>query len=103
MATTITGTSQIEIANVTLSETPGNVTALVLPGRPGALTVKARAVDCKFMVAPALADDDEIGSTVYFTLTAGTAYVFDVSGMSGHVFLASAGASAVVEVVWSAL
>jgi hypothetical protein len=103
MATTITGANQIEIANVTLSATPGNVTALVLPGKAGALTVQARAVDSKFIVSSALADDDEIGSTVYFTLTAGTAYVFDVSGMSGHVFLASAGASAVVEVCWSAL
>lgn len=103
MATTITGADQIEIANVTLSATPGNVTALVLPGKPGALTVKARAVDCKLLVSSALADDDAIAATAYVTLTAGTAYVFDVSGMTGRVFLASAGASAVVELVWSAL
>jgi hypothetical protein len=101
VAATITGTKQLEIYNVTNSATPGNVTLLNLPGKIAILTVQARTNDSKLVVSSTLGDTDAIGAAAYFTLTAGSALVFDVSGMNGQIFLASATASAVVEIAWS--
>jgi hypothetical protein len=104
MATTVAGDKQIEIYNVTLSATAGNVTEIMLPGKPSVLVLTARTDDSKLCATSAIADDDAIGASAYVTLTAGSPYTVDVSGIGhGYIFLASATSSAVVEMCWQGL
>lgn len=104
MAQAITGSKQVEIYNVTLSASAGNVTELQLPARQGVIILTARTNDSKLCVSSALADGGAIGATAYQTLTAGSPFTLDVSGIGDDsVYLASATNSAVVEVVWQGL
>jgi hypothetical protein len=103
MAQAITGTSTTEVYNVTLSATPGNVTTLTLPGKPGVLRLMARTTDAKMCATSALADNAAIAATAYHTLTAGAPEIVPVDGVGGgYIQLASATASQVVEVTWMA-
>lgn len=104
MATTVTGTAQVEIYNVTLAASAGNVTEIRLPARSGVLMLTARTNDSKLCASASLADGGAIGAVAYQTLPAGTPIVVDVSGISSdYIYLGSATNSAVVELLWSAL
>ena len=104
MATTVAGTKQVEVYNVTNNASAGNVTEIILPGKPGVIVLTARTNDSKLCASSGLADAGAIGGTAYQTLYAGQPYTVDVSGISDdYIYLASATNSAVVELVWMGL
>ena len=102
MATTITGTNLPEAVRITLSGTPNEATRVNVPAYVATTSVAAIAVDSK--VAFTGTDGSAIGSA-YLTGPAGS--MLELSMMDGlgestritAIYVASATASAVVEVV----
>ena len=102
MATTITGSTLPDVARITLSGTPNEATKVNVPAYIAKASVAAIAVDAK--VSMSGTDGAAIGST-YVTVPAGS--MLELSMVDGigestrttAIYIASATASAVVEVV----
>jgi len=102
MATTITGSTLPDAARITLSGTPNEATRVNVPAYIAKASVAAISVDSK--IAFSGTDGAAIGST-YVTVPAGSMLELSMVDGAGEstrttaIYVASATASAVVEVV----
>ena len=102
MATTITGSTQPDVARITLRGTPNAATKVNVPAYIAKASVAAISVDAK--VSMSGTDGAAIGST-YVTVPAGSMLELSMVDGAGEstrttaIYVASATASAVVEVV----